>query len=239
MNEYVVGRIRRSTAKMAIAPLKIVLVDGHALFRIGARQFLTTVAGCEVVGEAGSARDAFKLIDAVAPDLVLMGINLPGMDGIVATREIRRRAPQVRVLILSAFDHVSDVSDAMVAGASGYVVKSDGPEILLQALEQVARGEHFLSPVLEVRLPTGAGMAPDSVDPLGVLSEREREIFRLAADCRPTSDIARDLCVALKTVGTHLNRIQRKLRLRNRAELVRLAFKLGLVHAIRPPRPAR
>jgi DNA-binding NarL/FixJ family response regulator len=228
----------RSTAKATIAPLRIVLVDGHALFRVGTRQFLTSVAGCDVVGEASSARDAFKLIEAVAPDLVLMGIALPGMDGIVATREIRRRAPDVRVLILSAFDHVHEVSDAMAAGASGYVLKSDDTNVLLEALEHVGHGEQFLAPALANQLSTDAQVTVDPNDPLEVLSEREREIFRLAADGRPASEIARDLCLARKTVDTHLNRINRKLRLRNRAELVRLALRLGLAHAIhRSPHP--
>jgi DNA-binding NarL/FixJ family response regulator len=239
MNEPRAGRVSSSTKLATIAPLKLVLVDGHALFRIGVREFLTMVPGYEVVGEARSARDAFKLIDAVAPDLVLMGIDLPGMDGIVATRELRRRAPEVRVLILSAFDHISDVRDAMAAGASGYVVKSDDTQILLQALKEVGRGERFLAPRLAHQLATDAIVSPDPTDPLGVLSVREREIFRLACDGRPASDIAQDLCVARKTIDTHLNRINRKLQLRNRAELVRLAVQVGLVHAIRSPRPAR
>jgi DNA-binding NarL/FixJ family response regulator len=220
-----------------LAPLKIVLVDGHALFRVGLRQFLTTVPGYMVVGEASSARDAFQVIAASGPDLVLMGVALSGMDGIVATREIRHRAPAVRVLIVSAYDDLSDVTDALAAGADGYVLKSDDPEVLVEALRQVGRGERFLAPTLAKRLSLVPIAVSGSTDGLGVLSEREREVFRLAADCRRASEIAHDLCIARKTVDTHLNRINRKLQLRNRAELVRFALRLGLVHAIRSPLP--
>jgi DNA-binding NarL/FixJ family response regulator len=216
--------------------MKVVVVDDHALFRMGVRHVLGT-AGCDLVGEAENARSALNMIESVAPDVVLMDIALPGMDGVVATREIRRRAPNVRVLIMTAHDQVHDVLDAINAGASGYALKTDGPEALVQALRQIARGERYLAPAIAARLSGYEARRQRANDVLGVLSEREREVFRLAADCRIAREIAQELCIARKTVDTHLNRINRKLGLRNLAELVRLAAGLGLLHSARTPQP--
>jgi DNA-binding NarL/FixJ family response regulator len=209
--------------------MRIVLVDDHELFRIGAREALANAPDFTFVGEAASARAAFALIDSATPDIVLMDITLPGMDGVVATREIRRRAPKTRVLIMSAHDQIRDVVDALDAGASGYLLKSDGPETLLGALRTVARGEQYLAPALAARLAAHRAAQP-SADVLATLSEREREVFRLAAECLPARDIARELCIARKTADTHLNRIHRKLGSRNLAELVSLAARLGMSH---------
>ena len=191
-----------------------------------------------MVGEAGSARAAFQLIESVRPDVVLMDIVLPGMDGVVATREILRRRPEVKVLIVSGHDKVQDVHDALAAGAVGYVLKAESADTLLDALEQVGRGERYIAPSLAAQLSMVSCDRARPPDVLGVLSEREHEVFRLAADCQEPNDIARELCLARKTVDTHLNRINRKLGLRNRAALVRLAARLGLVHAVRTSRAA-
>ena len=210
--------------------MRIVLVDDHELFRTGVRQTLLTVPDFEYVGEAANARAAFALVDAAAPDLVLMDITLPGMDGVVATREIRRRSPKTRVLVMSAHDQIHDVSDALKAGATGYLLKSDGPETLLAALRTIARGETYLAPALASRLAAYRSAQP-SADALAGLSEREREVFRLAAECLPARAIARELCIARKTADTHLNRIHRKLGSRNLAELAGLAARLGMSHS--------
>ncbi|HEY7372036.1 MAG TPA: response regulator transcription factor [Polyangia bacterium] len=221
-----------------MANVKVVVVDDHDVLRVGVRDFVSSLPGYEVVGEADSARAAFRMIEATKPDVVLMDIALPGMDGIVATREILRRVPRARVVVLSAHKQTHDVVDAIDAGAVGYVLKADPPETLEHALERAVRGECYVSPVLKgcvsaLRPPGKTG------DLLDLLSEREREIFRLAADCRTSPEISRELCIARKTVDTHLNRINRKLGLRDRAELVRLAVGIGLVHSIRHRTPSR
>jgi DNA-binding NarL/FixJ family response regulator len=213
---------------------RIILVDDHALIRAGLREFLSGYPEHEVVGEASTAREAFPLIEAARPDFILMDLDLPGIDGVVATREILRRVPEVRVLIVSAHAGTRDVMDAFAAGAAGYVLKSQQPTDLIEAMQTIVGGEQYLSAQLARNLATGA--TPDgepSADVLAVLSEREREIFRLASDCRGAAQIAHDLCIARKTVDSHLNRINRKLRLRNLAELVRLAATVGIVHAVR------
>jgi two-component system, NarL family, response regulator LiaR len=217
--------------------LRVVLIDDHALFRVGVRKFLEAIAGHKIVGEAGTARTGFRVVDSLQPEVVLMDIVLPGMDGVVATREIMRRAPDAKVVILSAHDRVRDVRDALNAGAAGYVLKADGPETLQQALDSIRRGVRYVAPSL-VDQVTALEAQPPRSDFLDVLSEREREIFRLAADCQTAAEISRELCLARKTVDTHLNRIHRKLGLRDRAELVRLAASAGLVHAIRGPNPS-
>lgn len=219
--------------------MKIFLVEDHELFRAGIHEFLSFVPGYEVVGEATAARVGFRMIESAKPDVVLMDVSLPGMDGIVATREILRRSPETRVIVLSGHAGVRDVNDALDAGAIGYVLKSDPPEVLLRALDCAARGVAYIASELSAALSAFRARRP-AHDVLDVLSEREREIFRLAADCSSPVEIARELCIARKTVDTHLNNINRKLRLHDRAALVRLAVSIGLVHSVRSrvPPPA-
>lgn len=220
-------------------PTRLVLVDDHAILRTGLRHFLSSLPGYSVVGEAATARQGLIVIETQRPDVVLMDIALPGMDGIVATREILRRLPGARVIILSAHAQVHDVVDALDAGAIGYVLKSDPPETLRQALDDSVRGVRYLAPVLATKLTPALMAAPRTGSVLDALSEREREVFRLAAECRTAVEIARDLCISRKTVDVHLNRINRKLALRDRAHLVRLAVGIGLVHSIRLPERGR
>jgi DNA-binding NarL/FixJ family response regulator len=214
--------------------VKVVVVDDHELLRAGIRDLLTSMPGFELVGEASTARAGLQIIESKKPDVVVMDIAMPGMDGIVATREILRRLPRARVVVLSAHGRLHDVSDALAAGAVAFVLKADPPDTLMQALDRAARGEAYVAPALASGLDAAQAAAPRG-DVLDVLSEREREIFRLAADCRTSPEIARALCVARKTVDAHLNRINRKLGLRDRAQLVRLAVSIGLVHSIREP----
>src|SRR4051812_40278531 len=210
--------------------MKIVLIDDHHLFRVGVRHILDTIPDCNVVGEASRARDAFALVDAERPDVVVLDVALPGMDGVVATRELRRRAPATRVLILTVHDQPRDVRDAFLAGAGGYALKSEEPAALVRALHAVMRDERYLAPALAARM-SAHGAEPQPADVLAVLSEREKEIFRLAAECLMTREIARELCISRKTVDTHLYRIHHKLGLRTAAELVKLAAQLSLIHS--------
>jgi len=213
--------------------MKVAVVDDHVLFRVGVRQTLAASTRYELVGEAGSAREAFKMIEAAAPDILLMDIGLPGMDGVVATREIRRRSPQTRILMMTAYAEINNVLDALDAGAAGFALKTDGPEALLEALARIQRGERYLAPGVADRLRSVESRRRQATDVLSVLSQREREIFRLAVKCLKAREIAQELCIARKTVDTHLNRINRKLALRNQAELVRLGANLGMVDTVR------
>jgi len=207
--------------------MRVIIVDDHALFRIGVRQILEFNAECRVVGEAASAMAGIALIASERPDVVLMDLALPGMDGVAAIQEIRRQGLRTRVLIMSAYDQIYDVLDALNAGSAGYALKSDGPEALVRALRLVARGERYLAPVVANRVVVYESRRRRAREVLEVLSEREREVFHLAADCLLTREIARELHISRKTVDTHLFRIHRKLGLRSSAELVRLAASLG------------
>ena len=208
---------------------KILIVDDHPLIRAALRSLLDCRAPWEVVGEVATAREALALVSSESPDLVLMDVALPGMDGVIATREILRRAPRTRVLILSAHVHPWDVAQALSAGACGYALKSD-TNVLMTALETVRRGERYLSPTVEAIVSAHKQETKPAAVMLASLSEREKEVFRLAAECLLTREIARELCISRKTVDTHLYRIYRKLGLRSSAELVRMAFNLGLSH---------
>jgi len=212
------------------ARVKVLLVDDHPLFRAGIRQVLADAPEFTVVGECGRARDCIPDVDLHQPDIVVMDLALPGMDGVVATREVLRRAPRCRVLILTVHDQLSDVFDALAAGASGYALKTDDCGSLVTALRAVAAGERYLAPRLAPMMEAHAGSPALPGDVLGVLSQREREVFRLAAECLLTREIATELCISRKTVDTHLYRIHRKLGLRTSAELVRLASGLGMIH---------
>ena len=169
---------------------KIFLVEDHPLFRMGIRQSLATYAEFTIVGEAGNARDAFPAIDAHPPDIVVMDVSLPGMDGVIATREIRRRAPRTRVLLLSVHDQISDVLEALDAGASGYALKTEGTEALVAALRTIIRNDRYVAPTLAALLGSYESRRKRPLDTLSILSLREREVFRLAADCLLTREIA-------------------------------------------------
>ena len=183
--------------------MKVAVVDDHVLFRVGVRQTLAASTRYELVGEAGSAREAFKMIEAAAPDILLMDIGLPGMDGVVATREIRRRSPQTRILMMTAYAEINNVLDALDAGAAGFALKTDGPEALLEALARIQRGERYLAPGVADRLRSVESRRRQATDVLSVLSQREREIFRLAVKCLKAREIAQELCIARKTVDQH------------------------------------
>jgi RNA polymerase sigma factor (sigma-70 family) len=214
--------------------MRLVLVDDHKIFRMGIADLLAGTPW-RIVGEAGRARDAFALLDSQQPDLVLLDLALPGMDGVVATREMRRRAPRTRILIFTVHDQMRDVVDALRAGASGYALKTEDAPALLEALATVMRGERYLAPAIAARLAQ-AQSSDGASDLLAPLSEREREVFRLAAECLSTREIASELCISRKTVDTHLYRTYQKLGLRTLAELVSLAARLGMIHSGRPRR---
>jgi RNA polymerase sigma factor (sigma-70 family) len=210
--------------------VRVVIVDDHMVFRLGLRCLLGTLGEFHLIGEACTAREGLALIDAERPEIVIMDVALPGMDGVIATREIKRRAPDTRVLVLSVHDQTYDVLDAMNAGATGYALKFEGGDSLVVALRAVARGERYLAPSLAARMASYESRRRKVSEVLAILSDREREVFRLAAECLITREIARELCISRKTVDTHLYRIHRKLGLRNGAELVRLAATLGVMH---------
>jgi two-component system, NarL family, response regulator NreC len=203
---------------------RVALVDDHPLFRQGLRTLLEHEDDLCVVGEAENARQAYELAEAQKPDVIVLDMSLPGVDGVAATRELQRRVPGGRVLILSMHDEKYLVSRAIAAGASGYAIKTEPPERVVDAVRRVARGERYLAPQIE-RLEE----APADAGPLGTLSQREREVFQLLIRGFSNQRAAKELCISVKTVETHRTHIHRKLGVHSVAELIRFAARHGLL----------
>ena len=213
--------------------ISVILVDDQALVRSGFKLIIDAQDDMEVVGEAGDGRAAIDEAARLHPDVVLMDVRMPEVDGIAATRSIVTDRPEARVLVLTTFDEDRIVYDAMKAGASGFLLKSAPPAQFVEAIRTVAAGEALLAPSVTRRLvedfvrrpPPGAA----SSERLGELTGRELEVLTLIGRGRSNAEIAGDLFVSGATVKTHVNRILSKLGLRDRVQAVVLAYETGLV----------
>lgn len=194
---------------------RLALVDDHELFR-HALGYLLGVHGFEVVVQAADARSSFSLIDRVRPDIVLLDLEMPGMDGVTAAREMLARPSKPSVMILSAFAAPHRVAEIWAAGVHGYAVKSIPVAALVDGLHKVLAGDRYLSPGLTADEEARKG-------PLAALSARERDIFRLLVRGLTTRQMAAQLCISPKTVETHRERVLRKLNLHSAVQLVRFA----------------
>jgi DNA-binding NarL/FixJ family response regulator len=220
--------------------IAVLLADDQALVRAGFRMILEAQEGIEIAGEADNGRDALVQTRALRPDVVLMDIRMPGLDGIAATREILAEGLPSRVLVLTTFDEDKVVYDAMKAGASGFLLKTAPPAKLADAVRTVAAGEALLAPTITrrlieeyVRRPPPGETVPGRLDEL---TEREREVLQLIARGMSNAEIAGALFVSDATVKTHINHLLQKLHLRDRVQAVVLAYETGLV---RPGEPNR
>jgi DNA-binding NarL/FixJ family response regulator len=212
--------------------IRVLLVDDHALARTGLRMVLDAEPDIEVVGEAANGRQAIHSVERLKPDVVLMDVRMPELDGIAATREI---AGAARVLILTTFDLDEYVYDALAAGASGFLLKDVGPEQLTEGIRVVASGDALLAPTVTRRLvdelvaarrrPAPAPPARDELTP------REREVLLLVAQGLSNVEIAELLVVEETTVKTHVSRLLAKLGLRDRVQAVIFAYEAGLVRS--------
>ena len=215
--------------------IRVLLADDQALVRAGFRVLLDTAADIEVVGEAANGDEAVAMVQEMRPDVVLMDIRMPGLDGLEATRRIvaNKELAGVRVLILTTFEVDEYVFEALRSGASGFVVKDIEPSELLQAVRVVARGDALLSPTVTRRLIAEFAGRPEqrriAASDLKVLTEREREVMALVAAGRSNDEIAAELFVSPATAKTHVSRAMSKLGARDRAQLVVLAYETGLV----------
>lgn len=205
--------------------VRVVLADDHALVRSGLRALLETMPGVEVVGEAGSGREALQIMAELAPDVVLMDITMPDMNGLTATERIRRDHPKAAVLVVSMHGDPALVAGAMRAGASGYLIKNAGRAELAAAVMALARGGTHWS----VTADGGGAAGPASP----VLSPRQREILLLIAEGHTTREIALRLGVSVKTAESHRTELMRRLDLHDVAGLVRYAVRTGVVSAER------
>ena len=211
----------------------VLLVDDQALVRGGFRLILDAQDDLEVIGEADNGRTAIELAVALHPDVVLMDVRMPQVDGIAATQTIVGEGLAAHVLVLTTFDEDRIVYDALKAGASGFLLKTVPPAQLVEAVRNVSAGESLLAPTVTRRLIEEFVRRPPPgeahVDRLAGLTEREREVLGLIARGRSNAEIAATLVVSGATVKTHVNRIFAKLGLRDRVQAVLLAYETGLV----------
>lgn len=216
--------------------IRVLLADDQALVREGFRMILDAQDDIEVVGEAGDGREALHQARTLRPDVVLMDIRMPLLDGIEATRRLltRQDAGGPRVLVLTTFDLDSYVYEAMKAGASGFLLKDVPRRQLIEGIRTVAAGEELLAPAITRRLierfvqapPPGGGVP----EPLTSLTERELDVLGLVARGHSNAEIAGALFLAETTVKTHLSHLLTKLELRDRTQAVVLAYETGLIH---------
>ena len=216
--------------------IRVLLADDQALVRSGFRLILETREDLEVVGEAEDGREAVELARRLRPDVILMDVRMPEVDGVEATRRLTALGSPARVLILTTFDLDEYVYEAIRAGASGFLLKDVQPAQLVEAVRVVAAGEALLAPTVTRRLlDYFAGQLPSSKPPpeLARLTERELEILTLMADGLSNAELAEQLFLSETTVKTHVSSVLRKLELRDRVQAVVLAYRAGVAR----PRP--
>ncbi len=213
-------------------PVRILLADDHAILRTGLRLMLSAVPNLEVVGEATNGREALAKAEDLKPDLVIMDITMPEMNGIEATSELKKRLPKTKVLFLTMHENEELLFRTVQAGGSGYVLKKSADNELVEAIYQVSRGETFLRPDLAKQVVqdylerVDSGEESESYEDL---TEREREVLQLLAMGMTNQQVADKLVLSVRTVETHRARIMDKLGIKGRAALVAYAKRRGLV----------
>ena len=210
--------------------IRVFLADDHAVLRAGLRALLSREPDMEVVGEAASGSEALKKVEELQPDVVLMDISMPGMEGLEATAQVKQKAPGTKVLILTMHEDRRYLLPALRAGAAGYVVKRAADTELVGAIRAVQRGEAFLHPSMaKFLVEEFAEGGPSGAVEGQPLTDRENEVLRLIAEGFSYKEMADRLGISGKTVETYRERIKEKLNLHSRAELVRYALERGLL----------
>jgi len=218
-------------------PITVLLVDDQSLMRLGFAMVLKAEPDIVVVGEAADGREAVSQVAALRPDVVLMDVRMPGMDGIEATRRVVERSPTTKVIVLTTFDLDEYAFGALKAGASGFLLKDVKPEGLVAAIHSVAAGDAAVSPrvtrrmldLFAARLPADNARVAPPGDPLAALTPRERDVFTAVAEGLTNAEIAAKLVVSETTVKTHVGNILTKLSLRDRVHVVVWAYENGLI----------
>lgn len=215
--------------RIKVNPTRVLLVDDHVLVRAGLRALLTLIEGVEVVGEAGNGDESLRLIESLLPDIVLLDITMPGINGLAALTEITQRFPDVRVIMLTMHEAREYAIQALRGGAAGFIPKSAASSELKEAICTVMRGKTYVS--AETAQHDLSPPEPSAVDEqlLDRLTARQREILILIAEGKTTKQIAGNLNISVKTVESHRAQLTERLNIHDVASLVRLAIKTGLV----------
>ncbi|HZY87141.1 MAG TPA: response regulator transcription factor [Gemmataceae bacterium] len=207
----------------------LLLADDHQMVRQGLRALLARETDLRLVGEAAEGLEAVRLAERLRPDVLVLDLMMPGLNGLDVARQVARRAPETRVVILSMHAHEAYVLEALLAGAAGYVLKESSSDELVKAIRAVTAGQHYLSPPLSEEAlgvySRKTGSLPP--DPYHTLTAREREVLQLTAEGHSGADIAERLYISPRTVETHRANLMRKLKVRNQKELIRYALQRG------------
>ena len=225
-------------------PITVILVDDHDVVRTGLRSFLNTHEDVKVVGEARNGEEALLRADEMKPDLVIMDITMPGMDGLEATRQLKARSPECLVLALTVHEDKQYFMEMLAAGASGYITKQAAADDLVAAIRAVASGQVYLQPALarwllddyqrlakQEQAQTKSTESDAPVVGLEILSQREREVLELVGQGWNNQLIGKQLGLSPKTIARHRERIMNKLNMHSRTELVKFAIRTGLISA--------
>lgn len=219
--------------RMHASRIRVLIVDDHAVLRQALRMLLENQQEVEVVGDAQNGREALDAVEKLHPDVVLMDMVMPGLNGLEATRQIRRRAPKAKVLILTGYMEDEQILAALRAGASGYVVKKSDVQELLLGIQTVYRGNTYFSSAISdgdaVQDYLWQAKKPEAKSGYDLLTSREREVLQLIAEGYSNQRIAQELFISVKTVEAHKAHIMSKLHAQNRTDLIRYAIRKGIV----------
>ena len=207
--------------------IKILLADDHTIVRQGLKLILSSHADLQVIGEAANGREVLELAEKLKPDVVLMDVAMPELNGIEATRRLASVSPRTKVLVLSMHKEAVYVREILKAGARGYILKDAIDTELISAIQSVARGDGYISPAISGTLLSD--YRQNITNPLDLLSSREREVLQLIAEGKTNKEVATGLNLSVYTVDSHRGKIMEKLNLHSTGELVRFAMKQGLV----------
>jgi DNA-binding NarL/FixJ family response regulator len=213
--------------------IKVLLAEDHTIVRKGLRSLLEKEGSLEVIGEAVDGRDAVKMVEKLTPDVVVMDISMPGLNGLEATRQIKKRFSGIKIIILTVHTNEEYVFQTLQAGASGYLIKSAAPTDLISAIQAAVRGESFLSPsisktVIDEYIRQAQKMSEGEKGAFELLTQREREILQLIAEGHTIKEIAEILFISIKTVETHKSHLKEKLNIPHTAGLIQYALKKGV-----------
>lgn len=212
--------------------LKVLIVDDHEIVSTGISRMLQDINDIEVVGCAVDGENAISMVSTLKPDIILMDVHMPGIGGLGATKEIKRIAPKVKIIAISALDDNPYPAKLLEAGASGYITKGIALDEMLQAIEKVADGQKYISVDIAQKMALSQVSKDENASPLDVLSDRELQIAQMIVDCRKVQDIAESLHLSSKTVNTYRYRIFDKLAISSDVELARLAMRHKLLGMI-------